>query len=112
MFYFKAKRISPIILSNQDTNINLTEEDRVQNDMYDKENWHNKLGLPQKIDINISHCYSNIREKLLCLTYDNLGVQLTGTLEVCDGCTFSEVKLCAVRKKNYTWATNPGDFFC
>ena len=38
------------------------------------------------MDINVAHWYSNIGEKLLRLTYDALGVKLTGPLEVCDSC--------------------------
>ena len=36
-----------------------------------------------------------------------MGVKLTGTLEVCDGCTISKSKSRAVRKKTHTRAKNP-----
>ena len=45
---------------------------------------------------------------MLGITYDALGIQLNGTLEVCDGCARSKTKLRAVRKKTYIHATNPG----
>ena len=40
------------------------------------------------------------------LTYDNLGVKLTDTLKVCDGCARSKEKSCAVRNKTHTRVTN------
>ena len=101
MFYLKYKRFTPKYLSHQDSNRNLTVEDEVQGDTYDKENWRKKMGLPQILDIHNSHRYSHRGYKLLRLKYDNLGVQLIGTLEVCDGCEKSKEKLRAERKKIY-----------
>ena len=46
---------------------------------------------------------------MLCLTYDALGVKLTGMLEVCDGCARSKEKSGAIRKKTYTRVKNPGE---
>ena len=46
---------------------------------------------------------------MLRLTYDALGVKLTGTLEVCDGCTRSKEIFRAVRKKTYTRFTKQGE---
>ena len=43
---------------------------------------------------------------MLRLAYDDLVVQLTVTIEVCDGCARSKAKLRAVTKKTYTPATN------
>ena len=50
-----------------------------------------------------------MREKLLRTTYNALGVKLTGTLQVCDGCARSKAKSHAVRKKTYTRASHPGE---
>ena len=50
------------------------------------------LGLPQTIDINVVHCYSHLEENFMCMTYDVLGVQSTGTLEVCLFCAHSKTK--------------------
>ena len=44
-----------------------------------------KLDLPHELDINEVHQYPHIIEKLLHLTYDALGIKLTGTIQVCDG---------------------------
>ena len=38
------------------------------------------------MDTNVVHRYSNLGEMFLHLTYDALGIQLIGTLNVCDGC--------------------------
>ena len=43
------------------------------------------------------------------LTYDALGVNLIGTLEVCDGCKILKAKGSTFRKKTYTQATNLGE---
>ena len=51
------------------------------------------------------HIYSHIRENLLHITYNALGVKLTGTLQVCDGCARSNAKARAVRKKTYKRAS-------
>ena len=74
-----------------------------------KEEWHKKLGLSRKMDTNMVHRYSNLREKLLRITYNDLGVKLTGTLQACDGCTRPKEKERAVRKKTYTRASHPGE---
>ena len=47
------------------------------------------------------HWYSRLGEKMLRLTYDPLGVNLTRTLEVCDGFKRLKENECAVRKKTY-----------
>ena len=61
------------------------------------------------MDINVVHQYSHIGEKLLRLTYVALGVNLTGMLQVCDGCARSKAKACAVRNKTYTRASKLGE---
>ena len=43
------------------------------------------------------------------LTYDDLGVKLTGTLEVFDRCARSKAKAYAVINKTYPRATNMGE---
>ena len=54
------------------------------------------------MDMNAAHWYPNIGEKLLCLPYDALGVNLTEKLEVCDSCAISKAKSREVRNKTYT----------
>ena len=49
------------------------------------------------MDINVVHRYSHFGENLLRFTYVNLGVKLTGTLEVCDGCKISKETFYVVR---------------
>ena len=49
--------------------------------------------------------YGNV----LLLTYDALGVNMTGTIEVCDSCSREKEKSRYVRKKMYTRATNSGE---
>ena len=61
------------------------------------------------MDINLVHRYSQLGEKLLRLTYDALGLNLTGTLQVCDSCARSKTKERSVRKKMYTRSSNPGE---
>ena len=61
------------------------------------------------MDTNVVHWYSHIGESLLPLTYDALGVNMTGTLKVCDGCARPKAKTGAFRKKTYTRATNLGE---
>ena len=63
------------------------------------------MGLPQTMDINVTHRYAHIVDKYLCLTYDSMGVQLTETLEFCDGWARSKEDAHAVRKKRYTGVT-------
>ena len=60
-----------------------------------------KLGLSSEMDIHVVH----LEEKLLRINYDDIGVRLTGTVQVCDGCTRSKEKARAVRKKTYTRAS-------
>ena len=55
------------------------------------------------------HGYSHLGEKLLRTTYNSIGVKLTGTLQVCGICASSKEKVCAVRKKTYTRASQPGE---
>ena len=59
--------------------------------------------------INVAQQCSHIGEKLLRLTYDDLGVKLTGTLEVCDRCARLKAKAYAVINKTYPRATNMGE---
>ena len=61
------------------------------------------------MDINMVHWYSHIKENLLCLIYDSLGVNLTSALQVCDSCARSKIKARAVRNKIYKRASNPGE---
>ena len=51
------------------------------------------------------HQYSHLVEKLLRLTHDDLGVNMKGTLEVCDGFTIPKAKSHASRNKTYKRAT-------
>ena len=60
------------------------------------------MGLSSEMDIHVFHRYSHMGEQLLFITYNALGVMLTGTLKVCDGCAQSKAKECAVRKDTYT----------
>ena len=53
--------------------------------------------------------YSHLRKKLLIITYNTLGVKLTGKLQVCDGCEQSMAKSRAVRKNTYSRVTQPGE---
>ena len=46
----------------------------------------------------------NFLEKKIHILYNTLGVQLTDTLQVFDGCDRSEAKARYVRKKSYTRA--------
>ena len=46
---------------------------------------------------------------MLRLTYETLGVNLIGMLQVCDGCEISKAKSCAVINNTYTRASNPGE---
>ena len=55
------------------------------------------------------HGYSHLGEKLLRITYNDLGVKLTGTLQFCGGCALSKAKSRAVRTNNYMRASNPGE---
>ena len=69
------------------------------------------MGLQQTLDINVTHQYSHLGETLLRLTYDPMGVQLTGTLDVCDSCAQSKAKSFAERKKTYTQRKIQGRVF-
>ena len=46
---------------------------------------------------------------MLRITYNALGVKLTGTLQVCNGCAQSKAKSRAVRNKTYTRTSQPGE---
>ena len=59
------------------------------------------------MDINVVHRYSHLGEKLLRTTYNTLGVKLTGTLQVCEGCAQSKEKSRVVRKKTYIRELQP-----
>ena len=61
------------------------------------------------MDIHVVHRYSHLGECFLLITYNALGVNLTGTLKFCDGCTRSNAKALAVRKKTYTRSSHPGE---
>ena len=54
------------------------------------------------MDITVAHQYSHLGENLMRLTYDALGIKVTGVLEVYDGCARSKTKLHAFIKKTYT----------
>ena len=41
---------------------------------------------------------------MLHITYDDMGVKITDTLQAVDGCERSKVKSCAVIKKTYNRA--------
>ena len=73
MFDFKEIKY-PGSSSNQEAKSKLLAEDEVQDDTDEKENWRNKMGLPQTLDINVARRYSHIGENLLHLTFDALGV--------------------------------------
>ena len=61
------------------------------------------------MDINMVHCYSHLGDNLLHITYNALGVNLTGTFQVCDGFARSKAKAHSIRKKKYTKESNPGE---
>ena len=61
------------------------------------------------MDINVVHRYSHLGEKLLCITYNDLGVKFTCTLQVCDLCARSKAKARYIRNKTYTRLLNPGE---
>ena len=61
------------------------------------------------MDTNVVHRYSHLGEKLLRTTYNAPGVKLTGKLQVCNGCARSKANSRAVRKQNYTRASQPGE---
>ena len=42
------------------------------------------------------------QRRMLRVTYNDLGIKLTGTLRVCDGCERPKAKVRTVRKKTYT----------
>ena len=48
-------------------------------------------------------------KNLLRTIYNVIGLKLTGTLKVCDGCACSKAKTRAVRKKSYTRLSQPGE---
>ena len=101
VFYLKAKRYAPKGFSPQQANINILEKKEFQYDKDESENWSKKIGLPQEIDINVAHRYLFLEERWLSLTCDALGIKLTRTLEVFDGCEIPKEKEHTVRKKTY-----------
>ena len=46
---------------------------------------------------------------MLRITYDDLGVNMTGMLQVCDGCARSKAKAHTLINKTYKRASNPGE---
>ena len=48
-------------------------------------------------------------ENLLRITYNYIGVKITGTLQFCGGCAKSKEKPPSVRKNNYMIASQPGE---
>ena len=75
MFYLKSKRYPP---EGHEALTNLPEKKTETSEKI--EEWRKKLGLSSKMEINVVHRYSYMGEKLLCTTYNALGVKLTGTL--------------------------------
>ena len=67
------------------------------------------MGLSSEMDIDLVHRYSHLGENLLRTTYNNLGVKLTGTIEVCDGCAQPKTKSNAVGENNYTRDSQLGE---
>ena len=55
IFYFKEKRYSSEVLSPQEANRNMPEENKYQYGNDKKEDCQNKLGLPSEMDINVFH---------------------------------------------------------
>ena len=51
------------------------------------------------MDINVVHRYSHLGENLLLITYNDLGVKLTGALQVYDGCEQYKAKALVVVEK-------------
>ena len=45
---------------------------------------------------------------MLRITYNTLGVKLTGTLQLCGGCARSKAKARAVKKNTYMRSSHPG----
>ena len=107
MFYLKAKRYAPEGSKNKEENSNLPEEKKYGNDK--KEHCHKTLVLPSEMGINVVHQYSHLEEKMLRITYNTMGVKLTGTLQVCDGCSRSKSEACSVRKKTCKRASRTGE---
>ena len=70
------------------------------------------MGLSSEMYINVVHRYSHLGEKLLHITYNDIGVKLTVTLEICDGCARSKAKACAVREKIHKSVTADRKDFC
>ena len=61
--------------------------------------------------INVVHRHSHPGEKLMCTTYNAIGVKLAGTLQVCNDWAKSNEKARTVKNKTYTRASQPGEFF-
>ena len=60
------------------------------------------------MNINVVHGYSHMGEKLLRITYNALGVKLTGTIQIFGGCARSKAKSRAVQKNTYMRASHLG----
>ena len=103
VFYLKANKYVP---EGQESLTNIPEYKRDTSDK--KEEWCKKLSLSSEMDINVVHRYSHLGEKLLRTTYNALGCNLTGTLQVCNCFAQSKAKSRAVRKTNYTRVSHPG----
>ena len=67
------------------------------------------MDLSSEMDINVVRRYSHLGEKLLCTTYNALGVKLKYTLNVCNGYARYKAKAHAVNKNTYTRASQPGE---
>ena len=106
MFYLKVKRYDHKLSKTQETNNNIPEEKKPNDD---KEDCSKNLGLPSEMDINVIHQYSYLGAKLLRITYNALGVKLTGTLQVCDVCARSKENAHHVRKKSCKRASWMGE---
>ena len=65
--------------------------------------------LPKSMDINEAHGLCHLGEKLLRITFNALGVKLTGKLKACDGCCRANAKAKAVRKVTNTIAEKIGE---
>ena len=61
------------------------------------------------MEINVVRRNSRMGRKLMCTTYNDLSVKITGTLQVCNGCALSKAKSCVMSKKTYKRASHPGE---
>ena len=65
--------------------------------------------MPISMDINTAHSLCHLGEKLLRVTFSELGVKLTGQLKPCEGCCRANARAKAVRKSTNVRATKPGE---